>query len=60
MRDLLTGRTYYRQTWFGLIFMVEYEKPDSSPGFFYKKWRKAKAYDLIYLKELNDAKYGRK
>jgi hypothetical protein len=59
MKDSLTGRTYHKQTWFGLILMVEYEEADSSPGFFIKKWRKAKATDLIYLKELKYNKYGK-
>lgn len=50
MKDKLTGRYYFKQTWRGLILMVEYEIPGDALGIWDKRWRRAKGGDLPYLK----------
>lgn len=48
----LTGKYYFKQSFWGLILMVEYkvenEENDFPEYFFY--WRKARPQDLVYLK----------
>lgn len=50
MKDFLTGRYYFKQTWRGLVLMIEYKEPDLGPGQWTKRWRRAKAKDLPCLK----------
>ena len=45
-KEDLTGNYYFKQTWFGLVLMVEYRIPDDIPGIWIRKWRRAKAKDL--------------
>lgn len=56
MDNELTGKYYFKQSIWGLILMVEYEKVvsdfagDESPN--ETRWRKARAKDLIKLPKL--------
>jgi len=46
----LTGKYYHKQTWFGLVLMVEYKKDRGHfPNTLH--WRKATAVDLVYLEK---------
>ena len=46
----LTGRYYFKNTWLGLVLMVEHKEATETPGGWNKIWSKARNQDLPYLK----------
>jgi hypothetical protein len=49
MRRHLTGRYFFKQTWFGVVLMVEHRETDVTPGGWRTVWSRAKPNDLVYL-----------
>lgn len=48
-RIKLTGRYYHKQTWFGLVLMVEWEMERQNITAHLLKWKKATGADLVTL-----------